>query len=64
MKMKIIPIMVILEKLFSFPYEIISTRAYTVKRPSLAVTLNAALGTPTYFWLNYSLSCDPIKIEF
>ena len=31
---------------------------------SLAVTLNAALGTRTYFWLNYSLSCDQIEIEF
>merc|ERR1712055_1288365 len=29
----------------------------------LAVTLNAALGTPTYCWLNYSLSCDPIEIN-
>ena len=34
MKMKIIPIIVILEKLFSFSYEIISTRAYTVKMPA------------------------------
>ena len=31
MKMKIIPIIVILDKLYSFPYEIISSRAYTVK---------------------------------
>ena len=27
------------------------------------MTLNAALGTPTYFWLNYSLGCDPIEIN-
>ena len=46
MKMKIIPIMVILEKLFSFPYEIISTRAYTVKMPYNLLTLWFVFGSP------------------
>merc|ERR1712030_21930 len=30
----------------------------------MGLTLNAALGTPTYFWLNYSLGTAQSKIQF